>query len=169
MCHLLWSAMETYQVNEIQYLFSVDFLYNGLDIGKQTITVWKLKRLICRPVLGFGRQLIKISSSNVSSPGGSVVKNSPAIEGDRGDVSLTLVSGRSPGRIWQPVTVSLPGKSYGQVGSPWSQSWTQLSDWAATHNEMWDWAQKRIFNDSVEICKFGHVEIVRCRVMFTMI
>ena len=153
MCHLLWSAMETYQVNEIQYLFSVDFLYNGLDIGKQTITVWKLKSLICRPVLGFGRQLIKISSSNVSSPGGSVVKNSPAIEGDRGDVSLTLVS----------------GKSYGQVGSPWSQSWTQLSDWAATHNEMWDWAQKRIFNDSVEICKFGHVEIVRCRVMFTMI
>ena len=92
----------------------MDFLYNGLDIGKRTITVWKLKSLVYRPVLGFGRQLIKISPRNVGSPGGSVVKNSSAIEGGRGDVSSILVSGRSPGRIWQPVTVFLPGKSHGQ-------------------------------------------------------
>ena len=103
----------------------MDFLYNGLDIGRQTITVWKLKSLVSRLVLGFGRQLIKISR-NVGSPGGSVVKNSPAIEGDGGDVSSILVTGRSPGRIWQPVTVFLPGKSHGQ--EPGGQSMESESD-----------------------------------------
>ena len=58
--------------------------------------------------------------------GGSEVKNSPAIEGGRGDVSSILVSGRSPGRIWQPLTVFLPGKSHGQ--EPGGQSMESESD-----------------------------------------
>ena len=33
-------------MNEMQYLCSVDFLSNGLDTGKQTITVWKLERRV---------------------------------------------------------------------------------------------------------------------------
>ena len=46
-------------------------------------------------------------------PGGSVVKNLPANEGDTGDTGSIPGSGRFPWRRkWQPTSVFLPGKSH---------------------------------------------------------
>ena len=52
-------------------------------------------------------------SSTVGSPGGSIVKNPPANEGNAG---LIAGSGRFPGEVlkWQPTPVFLPGESHGQ-------------------------------------------------------
>ena len=61
-------------------------------------------------------------SSTVGSPGGSMVKNPPANEGNAGSITG---SERFPGEVlkWEPTPVFLPGKSHGQrspVGySPW--------------------------------------------------
>ena len=56
-------------------------------------------------------------------PGGSVVKDSLAKEGDTGDSGSIPESRRSPEEVWQPTPVFLPGEAHGQrslVGcSPW--------------------------------------------------
>ena len=80
-------------------------------------------------------------------PGGSVVKNPPAIIRDTGSVPG---SGKSPGeengrkkkkRKWQPSPVFSSGKSHGQKSLAsyiqsmgWQKSRTQLSDRACTQN-----------------------------------
>ena len=68
--------------------------------------------------------------SNEGFPGGSVVKNPPAMQ----EMWVQPLVGKSPWRRkWQSTRVFLPGKSHGQRslagGSPWDRkSQTQLSD-----------------------------------------
>ena len=62
-------------------------------------------------------------SLNYTTPSGSVVKNSPAIQ-ETGDMGL--IPGKIPWRrAWQPTPVFLPGKSHGQRSlagcSPWGR------------------------------------------------
>ena len=62
-------------------------------------------------------------SLNYTTPSGSVVKNSPAIQ-ETGDMGL--IPGKIPWRrAWQPTSVFLPGKSHGQRSlagcSPWGR------------------------------------------------
>ena len=61
-------------------------------------------------------------SSTVGSPGGSIVKNPPANEGNAG---LIAGSGRFPGEVlkWQPTPVFLPGKSHGQRSPVGYSAW----------------------------------------------
>ena len=47
-------------------------------------------------------------------PGGSVVKNQPAIAGDERDSGSVPESGRSPVEGNEPIPVFLPGKFHGQ-------------------------------------------------------
>ena len=61
-------------------------------------------------------------------PGGAVVKNLPASEGDARDTSSIPSSGRFPWRTkWQPTSIFLPGKSYGQGSLVGYSSWATKS------------------------------------------
>ena len=70
-------------------------------------------------------------------PGGSLVKNPPAIAGDVGSIpGKRLEKGKNPWRRkWQPTPLFLPGKSLEQRSlagySPWGsqKSQTRFSDW----------------------------------------
>ena len=65
-------------------------------------------------------------------PGGSTVKNSPAIAGDAGDLVSPWVRKIPCRREWQPAPVFLPGKCHGQqsfVGyCPWIHKELDIAD-----------------------------------------
>ena len=70
-------------------------------------------------------------------PGGSVVKNFSANEGNTRDPSQIPGSGRSPREgKWQPTPVFLPGKSHGQRSlsyRPWDLRESDTTEWLSTH------------------------------------
>ena len=72
-------------------------------------------------------------------PGGSVIKNSPAIAENMGSIPGL---GRSPQRReWQPSPVFLPGKSRGQRGLVWYSTWgckeSDVTKWLNNNNNKW--------------------------------
>ena len=68
-------------------------------------------------------------------PGGSVVKNLPAVQETRFDPRARKIPWR---RKWQPIPIFLPGKSHGQrslVGySPWSWKESNTAEWITLHH-----------------------------------
>ena len=68
-------------------------------------------------------------------PGGSVVKNLPAVQETRFDPRAGKIPWR---RKWQPIPIFLPGKSHGQrslVGySPWGWKESNTAEWITLHH-----------------------------------
>ena len=70
-------------------------------------------------------------------PGGAVIKNLPTSAGDARDVGLIPGLGRFWSRKWQPTSVFLPGKYYGQRSlkgySPWGRKESDMTECVRAH------------------------------------
>ena len=107
----------------------------------QSINGWMDKQNVCTEqwnLLSLRRKEILTHATTCGFPGGSVVKNLPASEGDTGDLGSTLGLRWSPGgRNGNPLHLFLPGKFHGQRSlagySPWGCKELDMTEQLSLH------------------------------------